>query len=712
MHDVIEQIKSQDLKFYLEKHDHIFKGNMTLCPFHDDTVPSMSVDHKNGSWVWHCHSCEQGGTIIDYEMKRAELTTAEAIKKLANHFNFESSKPKVVTQYSYTDEQGNELFKIIRYHPKTFRADRKMAGVRRVVYRLSEVLGAKSVWLVEGEKDADNLSKLGLTATTTPFGVSNWKKEFTQYFKDKEVMICLDRGCQKEAERRARDLTRVAKEVKIITLPGLEREGQDISDWIELQDSKTSEELVELLHGIVEKTPIFKPGIEKIEAEIWENSTDLGNARRFARQHCKDTKFCHLWGKWLNFTGARWEKDETGEVKRKARATVKSIYEEASRSESKEARREKAKFAMRSESAPKIRAMLSLAESEPEIPIRPKELDTDPWFFNVQNGTLNLKTEELQPHNHKDFISKLAPVVFDKNAKCPRWEKFLNEIMDGNESLISFLQKAVGYSLTGDTREQCLFIPYGTGANGKTTLLQIISTLMGDYGQQSPIETLSLRRFSGVPNDVARLRGARFVSSIEVEEGRRIAESLVKALTGGDTITARFLFSEYFEFIPQFKLFLGTNHKPIIRGTDLAIWRRIRLIPFQVTIPEDKQDKELGNKLKQELPGILNWALEGCLQWQKEGLGTPEEVREATEEYRKESDILASFLEENTSMDKEGMIKSSVLYSHYREWCEENGEKSISSTAFGKALLEKGVDKMRLRNGIHYLGLKLEEICE
>ncbi len=702
MSDLLHELISKDLKSYLETYEgHKFKRNMTLCPFHDDHVESMSIDLKDGSWLWYCHPCETGGNIIHYVMKKYGLKKGQAIKKLANHFNLDTtpSKPKVIAEYSYTDETGKELYKILRFSPKDFKANKKLNGQRQVLYHLPEVIKADKVWLVEGEKDADNVRKLDLTATTAPFGVSHWKPQFSESLKGKQVMICLDVGTEREAEHRADDILRAgAQEVKIIELPGLEKKGEDISDWIELQDSKTLEELRPWLEMIAGNTLCFN----EIENE---HSTDLGNAMRFARQHSKDTRFCYEGRKWFCFNGIRWEKDNVGEIERKAKKTVRSIYAEASKIKDESLRKERATFALRSESSQKIKAMLSLAESESKIPILSNDFDSDIYALNVLNGTIDLKTGNLKPHNSGDLITKLCPVNYDLKEESPLWEKFLNEIMGGNDELISYLQKVIGYSLTGDIKEQCFFILYGPGANGKTTLLQTISALMKDYAQQSPTETFMIRRFSGVPNDVARLKGKRFVSTIEVEQGRRMAESLVKALTGGDTIAARFLFGEFFEFIPQFKLFLGTNHKPVIHGTDLAIWRRIKLIPFLITIPEEKQDKELIGKLKEELPGILNWAIKGCLAWQKDGLIAPEEVKTATEEYRKESDVLGQFLEENITIDKNGMVKASLFYAHYLDWCKENGEKSINNKTFANALFEKGFDKTRLKNGIHYLGL-------
>lgn len=446
---------------------------------------------------------------------------------------------------------------------------------------------------------------------------------------------------------------------------------------------------------------------EEAEVVLGTHLTDMGNAERFARVCKHDTCFCHNRKSWLHYDGIKWEWNVSGKAEDKAKQTVRTIYQEAARGVTPTERKRIASYAMKSESNVKIRAMLGLAQSERDLIVEEDELDSNPWLLNVANGTLNLRSQRLGPHRAQDKHTKIAPVAYDPQAVCPRWDLFLNEITEDNEDLISFLQRAIGYALTGDIREQCLFIFYGTGANGKTTFLQAISALLGNYWNQSSSEMLLLSRHEGVPNDIARLKGTRFASIIEVEEGRRLKESLVKALTGGDTITARFLFHEYFEYIPQFKIFIGTNHKPVIKGTDLAIWRRIKLIPFTVAIPEENQDKLLLDKLKDELPGILNWAVEGCRLWQEHGLGTPEEVSTATSEYRSESDVLGAFLEERTTAERGGITSASILYQEYSKWCDDNNERAVNNTNFGRALVERGFERVRSGRGNNYRGIVL-----
>lgn len=427
--------------------------------------------------------------------------------------------------------------------------------------------------------------------------------------------------------------------------------------------------------------------------------TDVGNGKRLAERHGRDLRFCHPWGKWLVWDGRRWAKDDTAEVCRRAKETAEAIYDELAGVTDDDVRKAIANHALRSQHDARQRAMINQASSEPGIPVLPKELDADPWLLNVANGTLNLRIGELRPHRREDLITKIIDVEYDPNAKCPTWLAFLDRIMNSNVELIYFLQRAVGYTLTGNTSEQCLFFLHGCGANGKSTLINTIGELMGDYGLQTPTETLMVKRGDSVPNDIARLKGARFVSAVETEEGRRLAEVLVKQLTGGDMITARFLHAEFFEFRPTFKLWLAANHKPVIRGTDNAIWRRIRLIPFNVTIPEAERDKELPEKLKAELPGILAWAVEGCVAWQIEGLDPPDEVRLATQGYREEMDVLAGFLNDCCIVKSIARVSAGDLYGAYCKWCEANGERPLSQRAFGMRLTERGFTRMRGTGG-------------
>ncbi len=437
--------------------------------------------------------------------------------------------------------------------------------------------------------------------------------------------------------------------------------------------------------------------------------TDMGNAERLVDQHGQDLRYCHPWRKWFVWDGTRWKQDDTGAVKRMAKKTVRTIYVEAAGAVDKYEAKDFADHARRSEANTKIKALLSLAESEHGIPVIPEQLDSDHWLLNCLSGTIDLKTGATRPHNRADLITKVAPVQYNPEATCPLWDAFLDRIMDGNQNLIRFLQKSAGYSLTGSTTEHALFIFWGAGANGKSTYIQAISAVMGDYGQQTPMATFMLKSGDGIPNDIAALRGSRFVSAVESEGGKRMAESLIKWLTGGDTVTARFMRAEFFSYVPTFKIFLATNHKPEIWGTDHAMWRRIRLVPFEVTIAEKEQDPDLGEKLKAELSGILAWAVRGCMAWQQERLGMPEEVKAATDVYRGEMDILGGFLDECCLVAEAIKVPIKDLFKAYDSWCDQNGDKALGKRRFGQILKDRGVkyDKIGRPGKWHWLGIGL-----
>jgi putative DNA primase/helicase len=438
-----------------------------------------------------------------------------------------------------------------------------------------------------------------------------------------------------------------------------------------------------------------------------ENCTEWGNARRLVRRHGPRIHYVFPWGAWLVFRDGRWVKDVTGELERLAKETVRAIYAEADAAASDAERQRLAAWAVKSERATQmLHAMLELARSEPGVPVTPDQLDADPWLLNVANGTLDLRTGALRPHNPGDLITKLAPVAFDSAADCPRWLTFLARVFDGWPDVMAFVQRAVGYALTGCTTEQVLFFLYGLGANGKTTLIEVLRALLGDYAMQASFATFAERRGDGPRNDLARLAGARLVAASEVGEGARFDEELVKQLTGNDAVTARFLYGEHFEFRPAFKLVLAANHKPVVRGTDCAIWRRIHLIPFTETIPEDERDPHLLGKLTAELPGILRWALDGCLAWQRDGLGAPVAVRSATLRYREEMDTIGAFLDETCRLDASGRVRAAVLYSRYKEWCERAGERALSQRKLGERLAERGLHRIT-SNGTIWLGLEL-----
>lgn len=414
----------------------------------------------------------------------------------------------------------------------------------------------------------------------------------------------------------------------------------------------------------------------------------MGNAGRFARSY--RNKLLCAGNRWFHWDGQRWAASESGrQVDRSAKAIARDMAKRALASGDKD----EIRWALRTQSRERIKAMIDLAR--PELSVPAAQLDGDPLLLNVLNGTLDLRTGILRKHDPADLITKLAAVTYDADAQCPNWLRFLDRVLATDAELIRGVQKMVGYSLTGDTREQVFFFLHGTGANGKTTFVEVLRALLGDYSTQAEFSTFLARRGDGPRNDIARLRGARFVAATEAQQDRNLDEAVVKSLTGGDTITARFLYGEFFEFQPAFKIWLTANHRPQVRGDDPAIWRRVRLVPFVVTIPDEERDPQLPATLAAELSGILTWAVEGCLAWQREGLGLPAAVRDATAGYRADMDRLAAFLYERCLIALEAQAGSTDLYSAYSAWCQARGEPADSQRVFSERLAAHDPGRIR-----------------
>lgn len=441
-------------------------------------------------------------------------------------------------------------------------------------------------------------------------------------------------------------------------------------------------------------------------------ATDLGNAERLIKSAQGSIKYVEGHG-WYAWNGKLWTASEST-VKQYYRAgVIKAIYDELDEAEQlddKALTKELLRWAKASESSKGQSACLSMASSMKDIALPYEMIDSNPYLFCCDNATIDLRTGEGRPQRREDYITRYSNVKYDPNADCPTWYSFLNRIFNNDMQLIEYIQMAVGYCMTGSTKEQCLFILHGSGANGKSVFMNVVNALLGSYCMETPVETFMKSRFDDTrpSNDVARLAGARVASANETERSQALAESKVKAMTGDDLITARFLNKEFFTFRPQFKIWIRSNYKPRISGTDAGIWRRIRLIPFNVTIPEDERDSELTSKLIAELPGILNWAIVGCMAWQSIGLKTPEVVANAVDDYKESQDTLSQFLAEECSLSGTYSCKLSDLYTGYGEWCDSSGEKPLTKRLFTLAMEERGFTKRRAAKGTWvWEGIKL-----
>jgi putative DNA primase/helicase len=695
---------------------------MARCPAHEDRTPSLSIKAGlDGRVLFTCHAgCERPAILASLQLSWSELRTPEheARGKIGapedQSYTTQQIRAWPWTQalYEYQDAAGEPAFLVVRLQPpgkkKTFLQYRPsgpgewrkgLEGRPVVLYRLPEVLQANAaglpIYLVEGEKDVETLRALGLTATCNPGGAGKWREHFQEALRGARVVLCPDNDevGQAHAQQVAQALYPVAAEVRLLELAGLAPKG-DVTDWLAAGRSRA--ELEQLAATTTPWQPL-RLVVSPPPASEQLHLTDLGNARRFVQRHGSDVRFCHPWQRWLVWNGRRWVPDQTGEVLRKAKETVLSIYAEASEITDDRQRQATVDHARRSEAQVRLKALVASAESEPGLPILPDQLDAQPWLLNCQNGTLDLRTGELHPHRREDLLTKLIAVAYEPGALCPTWDAFLASALGSNQRMNTFLQRAAGYSLTSETREHCLFFLYGSGRNGKSTFLECFYGLLGDYAQKADFTTFLEKKHDSIRNDLARLKGCRFLSASEASEGRRLAEALVKDLTGGETITARHLYGEYFDFKPQFKLFLSANHRPSIRGTDEGIWSRIRLIPFTVFIPAQERDPRLPQKLRAEWPGILAWAVRGCLQWQKEGLAEPEEITCATQQYRDDMDPLAGFLSQHCRLSEEAAAPAKDLFESYSAWCRQYEKEPITQTSFGLRLTGRDLRRVRGR---------------
>jgi putative DNA primase/helicase len=437
--------------------------------------------------------------------------------------------------------------------------------------------------------------------------------------------------------------------------------------------------------------------------------SDVGNAERFVKKHGDAVRYVTTWGAWVSWDGSRWASDASCGVEALAKETARDICEWSTTKladaiklgNTDKTKRAEAlvKWATKSQSSQRLAAMTQVARSTPSIAVAHTRLDSDPMLLNVANGTVDLRTGALRKHDARDLLTKIAPVVFDDRATCPTFDAFLLKVMGGNAELVDYLARIVGYALTGEVRDHVLVFFYGaTGANGKSTFLGTMQVMLGDYAAPASRGLL----FSGKgehPTALAALCGKRFVTCSEIQDGQQFDEALVKDLTGGDQITARRMREDPWTYSPTHKLFIAGNHKPQVRGDDGGIWRRIKLVPWTVTIPEAERDTHLPEKLRAELPGIMAWAVRGCLAWQERGLDTPKAVRDATAAYRDESDTLGQFFRLSVVFERDASVARKEIREAYELFCSENGAAPFGAMRFAQRLREHGVSEKSIHLG-------------
>ncbi|MDG4595533.1 MAG: phage/plasmid primase, P4 family [Candidatus Contendobacter sp.] len=711
-------------------------GYKARCPCHEDRNPSLSVK-MNGRLLLHCFA----GCSYDRIVATLGLTPEP-----------QPGRRELVATYRYRDAAGVEVRQKVRYAPKDFRIRYqdpagqwvyKAGPGPAVLYRLPElrqaIAAGATVFVVEGEKDCDRLAAGGLAATTNIEGAAQpgqkpkWRAAYTAQLAGAARVVVLpdhDEPGRAHMAAIAQALQGQVGEVRLLELPGLPAKG-DVSDW--LNQGHTVTELL----ALAATAPAFPPPpdstptpvgpdppTEPVEAVYCPPTvspcTHLANSYRI-RHYYQGRIWYALGTGWILWTGKFWQPDPTNEgaiaigfvgglsrkIAEEAAATLQRTAGESD-SDRRTALMKQAealtKWAIQSEHERVIASGLNLAKHA--LLVEHSTLDADPWLFNVQNGTVDLRTGQLHPHKSTDLITHIAPVTYDSAATCPTFERFISEVFAGDTGMVAFIQRAVGWSLTGVIEERTLFFLYGaSGWNGKSTLVETIMALLGEYGDRNfgyarkvPAETfMKSRNMDDNERKTVPLSGTRFVSTSELSKEHRLNEQLIKDITGGDTLTAKRLYHESFSFKPQFKPWMYGNHKPEIRGTDNAIWSRVKLVPFEVSF-EGRADGKLKTKLLAELPGILNWAIKGCLDWQRHGLQPPTKVQAATQAYRKEMDVIAAFFADCCVLHREARVSASALYQAYQRWCEQSGEYAEKQRNFGIRLTEHGVER--------YLGAK------
>lgn len=659
------------------------------CPGHDSPSKHLSVKDAGDKALVTCfnaHSYQDICKALGFE----SLTYSNGHKP--------TEGPRTITTvYPYHDEKGVVLFEVVRFTPKGF-AQRKpdgtwgLQGVTPTIYHLPEVkkaIGNKEViYICEGEKDADNLhSKLGLAATTNPMGAGKWRKSYSELLQDAKLAVVIsdnDVPGRKHAHDVAASLHSVKVLSKVLDMPsGI----KDISDW--LNDGLTPD----LFKTTIEALPFWEPAEQTVKQSEGFKRTDLGNAERLLAQYGEVVRYSYDRKMWLIWKGTHWQWDAGGEIMRMAQKTVRSIYEEAAHEDDDDERKKIADWAKASESNQRINAMV--AQAQPLVAVRMDSLDANYWLLNCKNGTVDLKTGELRPHSKEDYQTLLCPVEYHPENPHTVWDSFLTRVCNAKDDVITYLQSCIGYSLTGDTQEQVLFFAHGGGQNGKSTFLDTFIEILGPYSAQANIE-MFLTSFkqggAGHSEDVANLAGKRLVVASEIEEGRRLAVPKLKQMTGGERVRASHKYEHEFEYQVTYKIWLNGNHKPEITDTTFSIWRRVKLIPFDVTIPPSERDKKLREKLRAEYAAILAWAVQGCINWQQRGLDDPTAVSQAVADYRQEQDILGDFFHARCFLnphDAECVVSHKELYTAYQSWCSENSVDPVSARTFAKRLKEK-----------------------
>ena len=689
--------------------------------------------------LWHDHATGEGGDIFALIAAHHGLDTQadfarvlEIAGQLVGRATSHPPKRKkaeapvdelgpATAKWDYLDAAGHLIACVYRYDPAPGRKEfrpwdakrRKMAPPEpRPLYNQPGIAIAEQVILVEGEKCAQALIDTAVVATTAMHG-ANAPVDKTDWtpLAGKAVLIWPDRdkpgfGYAEAASQAV--LTSGSISCAILLPPDAKPEGWDAADALaegfdvagfiatgpRITVQPFEDDPVPPGHlGAADPDEAYHS-----DATVW--GTEDALAVSFTRRYQRDWRYIAAWGKWLMWDGQRWRAEET----LAATDLIRHVCRHAA------VRAVSSKVAAKLAASSTVGGVERLARCDRQHAATTAEWDADIWLINTPGGVVDLRTGRMRPHDRADRMTKIASATLVAGSACPTWLRFLDQVTGGDAELQTYLQRVFGYCLTGATSEHALFFLYGTGANGKSVFVNTLFTLLGDYAANAPMDTFMETRGDRHPTDLAGLRGSRFVGATETEQGRRWNESKIKEVTGGDRVSARFMRQDFFTYVPQFKLVIAGNHKPAIRNIDEAMRRRLHLIPFTITVPPEKRDKQLQTKLLAEANGIFSWGVEGCLAWQREGLKPPKPVLDATDEYFEAEDALGRWLEERCVRHPNAKALTAELFTDWKQWAEAAGEFVGSQKRFADLLLTRGLEKWRNGMGLRgFRGVGLKE---
>jgi putative DNA primase/helicase len=749
----------------LDKVQHRRDGIWACCPAHADRTPSMKVWESDDGAC--CVKCFSMNCTTEQIMHAIGLTAKDRFPpKEERKKPVRRSKPKTdlgreLRSHWYTDLEGNKVHVAIKFEGgwRQKRLEGKklvwgLEGIRTYLFRVPELVDAvragKEIWVAEGEKDADRINleaqntDAELFATTNPMGAQNWKQDYTDWIRGCNVVLVRDpdQAGFKRCKHLFTELTAAGCKVRAVQAKDPRKDeagawivkdafdhleaGHTLDEFQTVDPAEKWKEAEQEPSGTLELAIVEggaggdggdgppAPRSPTHSGGTWYPQTEHGNCRRLLDKFGQDVRWVPKFGAWLVWDGNRWVQDETEGAPLQERA-VQVIRDLEARLKDLEAgsgaHKNLLKFISMSASKRGIDAMINLAKREPGIAISPDILDANDWVVGAPNGVIDLTTGTLRKGRRDDFITQQLGVAFDPDAKCPQFREFLNSALQGDQELYSYTWRAMGYTLTGSIKAECFFFAHGPGGGGKGTVFRMLKSVMGTYSKSLRAASLQAKNVDAIPQDIAKLKGARIVMVHETAENKRFDENLIKELTGGNEVTARFMRENEFEYLPKFKLWIAGNHKPDIISFDRSWRRRLRLLPFEHIVPDAQVDEELKERLAaQEAAGVLAQMVRYCVKWQAEGMKEAKAMKDALEQYQEESDSVMRFLDECCEVDKfndDISTPANDLFMAYSKWAKQLGLWCGSAVWFGKDLRLKGFERARSAKGKKYVGIWL-----